>query len=48
MIKEDTSKHKILLGVDKAGDISIKLYEDLGFSFNGQVFGKEHIMILKY
>jgi diamine N-acetyltransferase len=47
-IKADKSKHKILLGVDKSGDISVKLYESLGFMFNGQVFGKENIMQLEY
>ena len=48
IIKADKSKHQILLGVDKDGDISIKLYERLGFVFNGQVFGKESIMQLGY
>ena len=47
-VKEDKSRNKILLGVDKNGDISIKLYESLGFRFNGQVFGKEKIMELEY
>lgn len=48
IIKADKSKHKILLGVNKDGDISVKLYERLGFVFNGQVFGKESIMQLGY
>jgi len=48
IIKEDKTKNKILLGVDMAGIASVKLYESLGFKYNGQVFGKEHIMQLDY
>ena len=48
MITEDKSRNKIYLGVDKKGAASVKLYESLGFNYNGQVFGKEHIMILEY
>lgn len=47
-IKQDTSHHKIYLGVDLRGDISVKLYKSLGFEFTGQEFGKEHIMVLQY
>jgi len=48
IIKKDKSRKKIYLGVDKDGIASIKLYESLGFEYNGQIFGKEHIMVLKY
>lgn len=48
IIKKDVNRHKIYLGVDRRGDISVKLYEGLGFKFNGQVFGKESIMLLEY
>ena len=48
LIKEDDTKNRILLGVDLAGKVSVKLYESFGFIFTGQVFGKEHIMQLCY
>ncbi|WP_026475713.1 GNAT family N-acetyltransferase [Alkaliphilus transvaalensis] len=48
IIKQDKSRNKVFLGVDIAGVASIKLYESIGFKFNGQVFGKEHIMVLEY
>ena len=48
IIKEDKNRNKVLLGVDISGTVSVKLYESLGFVFNGQVFGKEHIMQLEY
>lgn len=48
IIQKDKSRHKIFLGVDLDGKASVKLYESLGFVFNGQVFGKEHIMVLTY
>ncbi|MCE5235857.1 MAG: GNAT family N-acetyltransferase [Clostridiaceae bacterium] len=47
-IKRDNAHHKIYLGVNRSGSISVHLYESLGFAFNGQVFGKEHIMVLEY
>lgn len=47
-IKKDTTHHKIFLGVDLAGDASVALYKSLGFVFNDQVFGKEHIMLLDF
>jgi len=47
-IKEDKTKRRVLLGVDISGKASVKLYESLGFKFNGQVFGKESIMQLDY
>jgi diamine N-acetyltransferase len=47
-IREDLSRHRIYLGVDPHGKESVKLYESLGFVFTGQVFGKEHIMVLDY
>jgi len=47
-IKKDTGRHRVFLGVDPLGIASVKLYESLGFSYNGQIFGKEHIMVLEY
>ena len=47
-IKQDRSRRKMLLGVDKSGDAAIALYESLGFVFTGQTFGKERIMQLTY
>lgn len=48
IIKQDKSRNKMFLGVDKSGGASIKLYESLGFKYTGQVFGQEHIMVLDY
>ncbi|MBU5675423.1 GNAT family N-acetyltransferase [Alkaliphilus sp. MSJ-5] len=48
IIKKDCSRNKIYLGVDKQGVASVKLYEVLGFRFNGKVYGKEHIMVMEY
>ncbi len=47
-IKQDTSRHKILLGVHRESRSAVKLYTGFGFAFNGQVFGSEHIMVLEY
>lgn len=47
-IRQDQTRHRIFLGVDIRGTAAVKLYETLGFAFNGQVFGKEHIMVLSY
>jgi len=48
IVQGDQSRHKIYLGVDKSGAASVGLYVGLGFRFTGQVFGKEHIMVLEY
>lgn len=48
IVKQDKSKNKMLLGVHRDGGASVATYEKLGFAFNGQVFGKEHIMQLDY
>ncbi|MCL2828885.1 MAG: GNAT family N-acetyltransferase [Oscillospiraceae bacterium] len=47
-IKKDTSRHQIFLGVDRENTPAAELYLSLGFRFNGQVFGKERIMVLAY
>ena len=47
-MQQDQSRHQILLGVEKRGEAAVQLYQDCGFRFTGQVFGKEHIMCLKY
>jgi len=46
-IKEDKSRNKIFLGVHKES-VAANMYKSFGFEFNGQVFGKEHIMRLGY
>ncbi|ADL52228.1 GNAT family N-acetyltransferase [Clostridium cellulovorans] len=46
IIKKDKSHNKIFLGVHTESEAAVKLYKSSGFVFNGQVFGKEHIMQL--
>lgn len=46
-IKVDKSHNKIFLGVHKES-VAANMYKSFGFEFNGQVFGKEHIMRLDY
>lgn len=48
IIKRDDSKSKVFLGVELDSKQAIRLYKSFGFDFNGQVFGKEHIMKLDY
>lgn len=48
LIQEDKSRHKIFLGVHLDGGASVHIYKSLGFEFDGQVFGSEHIMCLSY
>jgi diamine N-acetyltransferase len=48
MLQMDKTHRKILLGVDKRGETAVRLYESLGFRFTGQVYGKEHVMVLEY
>lgn len=48
IIKSDTSRNKIYLGVHRESIAAVKLYESCGFNFDGQVFGSEHIMRLDY
>lgn len=47
-IRRDKTRHRVLLGVDTAAEAAVALYRSLGFCFDGQVFGKEHIMELTY
>ena len=47
-IIKDKTHNKILLGVHKESIVAIKLYRSFGFEFNGQTFGKDHIMELIY
>ncbi|HEX2946748.1 MAG TPA: GNAT family N-acetyltransferase [Clostridia bacterium] len=47
-IKRDSGRNKVFLGVDPTGIASVKLYESLGFRYNGQIFGKERIMVLEH
>ncbi|ROR28520.1 diamine N-acetyltransferase [Mobilisporobacter senegalensis] len=47
-IKSDETRNKIFLGVHKESIAGVRLYESFGFRFDGQVFGKEHIMRLDY
>lgn len=48
IIKQDNCHNKIFLGVKKENEHAVKLYKSFGFEFNGQIFGKEHIMMLEY
>ncbi|WP_291579720.1 GNAT family N-acetyltransferase [Clostridium sp. UBA6640] len=48
IIKKDKSHNKIFLGVHKESIQAVNLYKSVGFDFNGQVFGSEHIMRLDY
>jgi diamine N-acetyltransferase len=47
-VMEDKSRHKMFLGVHRESIAAVKLYESLGFRFNGRIFGKEHIMVLDF
>lgn len=47
-MKKDKSRNKIYLGVHLESKAAVGLYESLGFKFDGQVFGSEHIMVLDY
>ena len=48
IIRQDTSRHCVLLGVHPESIAAVKLYERFSFTFTGQVFGSEHIMRLSY
>lgn len=48
IIKKDNSRSKVFLGVELENKKAIRLYKNFGFDFDGQVFGKEHIMRLDY
>jgi len=47
-IKKDRSRQHIYLGVNQENTPAMELYLSLGFQFNGEVFGKERIMVLGY
>jgi diamine N-acetyltransferase len=47
-IQRDKLHNKIFLGVHTESIRAVKLYENLGFRFNNQVFGNEYIMLLDY
>lgn len=48
IIKTDKTRRRVFLGVDIRARAAVALYKKLGFEFNAQVFGKEHIMLLTY
>lgn len=48
IIRQDASRHCVLLGVHRESTAAVKLYQRFGFTFTGQVFGSEHIMKLEY
>lgn len=48
IIKKDKTHNKIFIGVHKDSMPAVKLYSSLGFYFNRQVYGKEHIMRFDY
>ncbi|MBP7401232.1 MAG: GNAT family N-acetyltransferase [Clostridia bacterium] len=45
-IAQDVTRDKVYLGVHKDNAPAVRLYEGLGFRFDGRVFGQEHIMVL--
>jgi diamine N-acetyltransferase len=47
-IKQDRTRHCIMLGVHRESRAAVALYERNGFKFTGQVFGSEHIMKYEY
>lgn len=47
-MRSDKTRNKIYLGVHLESKAAVGLYKSLGFKFNGQVFGSEHIMVLDY
>ncbi len=48
LIKDDKTRHQIFLGVHLKSESAVHIYEQAGFTFNGQIFGQEHIMVLNY
>ena len=48
IIQQDKQHHKVFLGVHKESMAAVQLYKKAGFAFNGQIFGKEQIMMLTY
>ena len=48
IIKQDKARSKVFLGVHRESTFAVKMYESFGFRFDGQVFGREHIMRLDY
>ena len=47
-IKKDKSVHKILLAVNKGNINAVKIYEKLGFRFNGQRFDEKEWAVKIY
>lgn len=47
-VRRDPKRKRMFLGVERRGKEAVGLYQSLGFVFNGQVFGKEHIMVLEW
>lgn len=47
-IKQDPDRHKMYLGVEPESESAVALYKSLGFAFDGRVYDKEHIMVLKW
>lgn len=41
----DPDRRRVYLGVEPENHGAVSLYESLGFRFDGQVFGREHIMV---
>lgn len=47
-VQKDPARRKMFLGVDRESERAVGLYHSLGFRFDGQVFGKESIMLLEW
>ncbi len=46
-IARDVTRDRVVLGVHMESIPAVRLYQDLGFRFDGRVFGGEHIMVLE-
>lgn len=47
-VRRNRARHRIFLGVDRAGVASLALYQSMGFRFDGREYGKERIMVFEW
>ena len=48
IIKKDKSHNKIFISAKKGNNVALKLYENMGFEFTGQIQDGERVMRMKY
>ena len=48
IVRKDGERAKMYLAVDPRSEAAVNLFHQLGFRFTGQVFGKEHVMLLEW